>query len=358
MRWHFLISFVAIFFWGATSQAVVTFDWATVGNRGNRPDYTGFGKVDYLYRISKHEVTNAQYVEFLNAVDSSGANSQSLYSPSMSLENSKGFVSNGGINFDSGAPNGSKYQVKAGQGSHPVNHVSFLDAMRFANWLQNGQGSGSTESGAYVIGDGASESRQPNATFFIPSESEWYKAAYHKNDGSTGNYWHYPTSSDFPPFSDQPPGSDAPIQAQTANYATTDHEDNGYDDGFAVTGSKTIDGSQSYLTDVGAYPVSRSPYGTFDQGGNVWEWNEGDIRERTRVVRGGDWNSGLASFLSVSVRWAVDPSQESHGTGFRIASIPEPSAAPLVALGILGLVQMLHHRNWPRSIGLHSVNRG
>ena len=27
-------------------------------------------------------------------------------------------------------------------------------------------------------------------------------------------------------------------------------------------------------TDVGAYTLSASPYGTFDQGGNVSEWNE------------------------------------------------------------------------------------
>jgi hypothetical protein len=32
----------------------VTFDWATVGNPGNAADDTGFGAVDYAYRISKH----------------------------------------------------------------------------------------------------------------------------------------------------------------------------------------------------------------------------------------------------------------------------------------------------------------
>ena len=46
----------------------VMFDWETVGNTGNAADpLTGFGSVDYTYRISKHEVTNAQYAEFLNA---------------------------------------------------------------------------------------------------------------------------------------------------------------------------------------------------------------------------------------------------------------------------------------------------
>ena len=54
-----------------TAHAVVTFDWATVGNPGNADDIhgAGYGGVDYAYNISKHEVTNGQYVEFLNAVD-------------------------------------------------------------------------------------------------------------------------------------------------------------------------------------------------------------------------------------------------------------------------------------------------
>ena len=33
----------------------------------------------------------------------------------------------------------------------------------------------------------------------LPTEDEWYKAAYHKNDGVTGNYYLYPTSSNAAP---------------------------------------------------------------------------------------------------------------------------------------------------------------
>ena len=64
----------------------VTFDWATVGDPNNADDThgAGYGGVDYTYRISKHEVTNAQYVEFLNAKDSTGVNSLALYSSQMS----------------------------------------------------------------------------------------------------------------------------------------------------------------------------------------------------------------------------------------------------------------------------------
>src|SRR5207244_1500322 len=96
----------------------------------------------------------------------------------------------GGITFVTGNPTGSKYVVKAGRGNNPVVYVSFFDAMRFTNWLENGQptnGSG-TETGTYTVGTGISEVRSLGAQFFIPSENEWYKAAYHKNDGVTGNY--------------------------------------------------------------------------------------------------------------------------------------------------------------------------
>ena len=111
---------------------------------------TGYGSVAYTYRISKHEVTNDQYTEFLNAVDSNGVNPNSVYNRSMRSE------VRGGISFNNGGASGSKYSSKANMGNKPVNFVSFLDAMRFVNWLKNGQptdGSG-TESGVYTIGTG------------------------------------------------------------------------------------------------------------------------------------------------------------------------------------------------------------
>jgi len=48
--------------------AVVEMEWVTVGDAGNAADDTGYGAVDYVYRIGKYEVTNSQYCEFLNAV--------------------------------------------------------------------------------------------------------------------------------------------------------------------------------------------------------------------------------------------------------------------------------------------------
>ncbi len=201
------------------THAEIIFDWAYIGNAGNAHDTPptidvgggvtfplrdAHGAVAYDYRISKHEVTNAQYTEFLNAVDSEGTNALDLYDDEMANHG------NGGILFDSGAAVGSKYQVKQGRGNNPVVFVTFFDAMRFTNWLENGQGAGGTEVGVYTIGNGINEVRSPNASYFLPTVDEWFKAAYHKNDGVTGNYWGYATSTDDQPYSDQP-YSDQPL---------------------------------------------------------------------------------------------------------------------------------------------------
>ncbi|MCI0334257.1 MAG: SUMF1/EgtB/PvdO family nonheme iron enzyme [Planctomycetes bacterium] len=315
-----------------------------VGNGGNAGDVQSngtFGSVAYPYRIGKHEVTNAQYVEFLNGVDPTGANTLALYSTSMTSD------ARGGIIFISGAANGSKYSVKAGRDNNPVVFVSWYDSIRFANWMHNGMGSGDTENGAYTLqggtptpASGHSITRNPGAKWWLPSEDEWYKAAYHKNDGATGNYWDYPTSTDAEPLSDQPPGSDAPDLSNTGNLRKYDGVANGYDDGFAVTGSASFNSSQNYLTNVAAYTSALSPYGTFDQGGNVFEWNEALISANLRGVRGGSWHGGSFN-VHASNRSFGGPAVGSSIIGFRVATIPEPATT---CLGALGMVVILSWR--------------
>lgn len=351
-------SFIAIAAFGficTTSHAAVDFHWAIIGNPGNLGDAqeandgtTGYGGVPDLYRISKYEVTNSQYTDFLNAVDPMGTNvhlggdDPFLYDSRMSLS------AVGGIDFDIGAANGSKYHPKVGRDDNPVVFVSFFDAMRFTNWLQNGQGRGSTESGVYTIENGHNEARNPRATYFIPSEDEWYKAAYHKNDGVTPNYWDYPTSTDAVPFSDQPPGSDAPSRSNVANFHRNDEMANGYNDGFAVDGSNEFDALQNYLTDVGAYSESPSPYGTFDQGGNVWEWNEA-VDGSYRILRGASWYLGRRNDMSTSFRNVQVPSWQDEYTGFRVASsVPEPGGLGLA--GFIGVLVAGHSRRRRHSV--------
>jgi len=168
------------------------------------------------------------------------------------------------------------------------------------------------------------ETRATGARFFITSEDEWYKAAYHKNDGVTGNYWDYPTNSDTVPTIAMAnaigdisnPGSNVANYLRGADW-------NGQDGNVTTVGSA----------------LSTSPYGTFDQGGNVFEWNEAVIASSLRGLRGGAWLFD-SSFLAASGRnVGSDPTGEGSGVGFRVAStIPEPSSLLVVTLGTLGLL--------------------
>jgi formylglycine-generating enzyme required for sulfatase activity len=247
-----------------------------------------------------------------------------------------------------GASGSYSYSV-IGSPNKPVTYVSWGDAARFANWLHNGQPTGlqdasTTENGAYTLNGATSDaalnsvSRNTGAVWVIPSEDEWYKAAYHKNDGVTSNYWDYPTSTNSVPYSDQPSGTDAPDHSNTGNFYNNDGFTNFYNDGYAVTGSTVYSSSQNYLTYAAAYGLSNSPYRTYDQGGNVFEWNEALITGSGRVVRGGSFNSLGASFLQSSIRNNVYPSDELNAVGFRVATIPEPGTA---VLAIVGCVLML-----------------
>lgn len=301
----------------STSHAArVAFDWAAVGDPGNAADSTGYGTVADTYRISKYEVTNAQYTEFLNAVADSDPNG--LYNTSM-------WSHTYGCKIERTGLSGSySYSVAADRANRPVNYVSFFDAMRFVNWLENGQptgvqGTSTTEAGVYSIGDGTNEIRNPNASYFIPSEDEWYKTAYYKGGGTNADYWDYPTQSDSVPsndVTDPDPGNNANFYNQSGDYAI---------------------GSPYWMTEVGEFENSESAYGTFDQGGNVWEWNEALVKSSSRVVRGGRWTYYPSDLLS-STRYGVHPAYEDYDVGFRVASIPEPSSLVLGALAAVGLL--------------------
>ena len=120
----------------APAASAVTIDWVTVGDPANacatRPQGC-FGAVDYEYRIGKYEVTNAQYAEFLNGVDQTGANTLGLYNSGMESD-----TTNGGISFVTGNAEGSKHVVKIGMANKPVPYVDWYSSLRFANWLHNG----------------------------------------------------------------------------------------------------------------------------------------------------------------------------------------------------------------------------
>src|SRR6185503_6564911 len=169
-------------FAAAFSVHAVTLDMVTVDNPGNAPDTRynsrSVGSVSYVYQIGKYEVTAGQYTEFLNAVAKADPNG--LYNSLMG----NSFVDEAHILQSGSSPNFS-YSVATDWANRPMNSVSFWNAARFANWLHNGQptgaqGPGTTEDGAYHdVGNQTLFERNPSATFFIPTEDEWYKAAYH-----------------------------------------------------------------------------------------------------------------------------------------------------------------------------------
>ena len=168
-----------------TSARAVTIDWLTVGDPGNAADTApaGYGAVADAFQIMKYEFTNQQYTEFLNSVDPNGTNPNSVYNSNM------GSGARGGISFTSGAASGSKYAARSNMGGKPVNFVSWFDAARVSNWLMNGAtGTSSTETGAYTLNDATSGNApavNPGATFYVPMEDQWYKAAFYQGGART-----------------------------------------------------------------------------------------------------------------------------------------------------------------------------
>jgi len=276
--------------WLSPAALAAAIDWVTVGDPGNACDRTlhgCFGAVAEVFRISTTEVTNAQYAEFLNAKALSDP--LGLYDERMSSRS-------GGIRR-SGGPGSFSYTPIIGRGGWPVNFVTFYDAVRFANWLHNGQGDGDTETGAYTLvggtetpSNGESVTRNARAKVFLPSEDEWYKAAYY--DTASATYSTYPT------------GSVAECAAPGAKPKTANC--------LQRAGG---------LTNVRSYTMSASANGTFDQGGNVSEWNEAVILGN-RGLRGGSFNLPPLH-LGKASRSGEWPSYGHFAVGFRVASVPK-----------------------------------
>ncbi len=294
--------------------AAVEMEWVVVGD-ANNPEVPpaqnifglpNLGSVTAVFQMGKYEVTNAQYAEFLNA--KAASDPYSLYDGRMDADSSRGGITRSG-------PDGSySYAVKPGFANKPVVFVNFYDAVRFANWLHNEQGTGDTEAGAYNLtpnpgfppnpDNGGSVVRQPTAKVFLPTENEWYKAAYYQGNAI---YRQFPMRSDTTPVAESPSGG--PLSGNFAG---------------AVNGGT--------LTPVGAYLQAAGPYGTFDQGGNATEWLE-TINAPYRVLRGGHFNNG-SDTLGAFQRGYGFPNEAYEHSGFRVASSLAPPAVPVPPRGL------------------------
>jgi formylglycine-generating enzyme len=319
----------------ATGQwtGLASLELVPVGDSGNAADTTEqwsdpgstYGSVSYTYGVGKYEVTCAQYCEFLNAV--AKTDTYLTYGPLMA----SGWASCGIA--QSGSPSSYVYTVTKNP-NFPVNFVSWGDAARFCNWLANGQpsgpqGPGTTETGSYTL-DGANTARDllpivrnASATYVIPSEDEWFKAAYYKGGGVDTGYWIYPTRSD-----DLPSNLLSSSGTNNANFSA------------GIPGNTYTDPT-NYLTTAGYFAGSQGPHGTFDQGGNVFEWTEAKYSGSYRHLRGGGFmhadNGGMwlmANNFSHNI-----PTYSQPYVGFRVALVPEPATLSLLALGGLLLAR-------------------
>lgn len=231
-------------------------DYLPIGRPGNRHDRNGRGCVPCVYEIARCAVSNGDWCAFLNAVGPDRAASLKLFHKDMST----GVL--GGIDADGG-----RFSPKPGWVRKPVVYVTYTSLLRYCNWLT----SGDTERGSYDLASDPPR-RVPGAVHFLPSDDEWYKAAYF--DPASNRYWRYPTLTDEPP------------PQSAANYEKGD--------------SLSV-GPPFYLADVDAFAGSPSPWGALQMGGNAWEFLEnvrvsGTHRENT--LRGGSFGyteTGLSS---------------------------------------------------------------
>jgi formylglycine-generating enzyme required for sulfatase activity len=254
----------------------INIDFVTIGNAGNAGDTRtgldeygcplaypyGCGAVSSNYRIGKYEVTATQW-QTINTAAGIG---------------------------DSGTMSGNQ----------PAADFSWYEAAQFCNYLT----SGNKYSGAYKFDisgnfqeiDRASSILTYGRTYVIPTEDEWYKAAYYKPNAS--GYSLYANGTDT-----------APVAGVNSNY-------NG-----------AIGSPWDIITNG-----TQEQNGTFDMMGNVWEWNETLIDGSYRVLRGGSYGSYDFDLRS-SYRGSdiADPDYEGNFLGFRVASVPEP--ATLLLLG-------------------------
>ncbi|MFM9956469.1 MAG: SUMF1/EgtB/PvdO family nonheme iron enzyme [Phycisphaerales bacterium] len=306
--------------------------WATITHPGNEP-FTfqpvfspprSIGRVDYEYRISKTEVTTAEWFEFVQAYKPfvNPAFRQSSLFTSFNIR--RDLQPDGTVNY-SIAPGADDYSSEMG----------FRFVARYCNWLHNGRvnQAWAFESGSYdtsTFGDlpgGVFTDqlvRSPGARYWVPSEDEWVKAAHwdpHKNGPNQPGYWKYPTTSDTLPVSG-PPGV-----------------------------GQTNAGDAGLTTPVGAYTSVTSPWGLWDLSGGESEWTETVLYDRFtglpvfRRTRGSRVSqSSYDDFDRIDAILGGDDMR--HGfSGVRIATVvPSPSAASGAVL--VAITLNLRRRRW------------
>jgi len=314
---------------GLARAGTIDIPLVTVGDPGNVADpATGLGAVPYTYQIGEFDVTIADYTAFLNAVTVS---STEPYHPIDQYGLYDSLMARYGASFGITPGGGGGGFTFRGNGDIPVTFVTWADAARFVNWLANGQsarleGPGTTETGTYNLNGAmtqaalAAVTRSSSATWVLPNVDEWYKVAYYVGGGTNAGYWTFPTrSNDIP--------SNVLSATGTNNANFWDSTNSGAPNyGFCNPGIE--------LTPVGAFAASPGAYGTYDQGGDVFQWNETPTDGLYRDIRGGAWDGDWVSLDKSDTYDYTDPTLASQDIGFRVAYVPEPNDVPLLVAAV------------------------
>ncbi len=286
-----------------------------VGYPGNPPDVNGDGQVLYEYKIGENEVTNDEYIAFLGAVGQ--ADNVGLYNSLMGTDPRGGILRTG--------PFGAyTYAARPNMGNKPVNFVSQYDAMRFCNWLHNGQPTGgldptTTEDGSYnmSVTIGGVTIRKSDATWVIQNTPEWYKAAFYDpvNPGADANgspdYWSSTAMADLPPLV---AFADAIGDVLNHDPNVVNHNNGAVWNG--VTGNVTTCGS------IG--PQASTYFGTNDQGGNVTEWTDEQFvvgMTTFGLLLGRNCTSATPPMSSSYSDGSATATSESEFIGFRVVDL-------------------------------------
>lgn len=282
------------------------------------------GSVDYNYNIGETEITVAQWTTFLNTVDPMGLNRHHLWA---APNGSKVWPLYGSINRTAKALPGRHYTVaSAAWAQKPFNFADFTRSARFINSLQNGKLlskqqrtintvngtqltqttytvrlSKQTETGMYTMSNRAA-TRNLSKGFAVTSQDEWMKAAYFDpKGGGQHSYWDYPTgpgtflncpaspvaSANSPTLCPATPPAQTELDPTTGNVINSGTQPLASYKGTAtppywcaapftaaqcaITPFKPLASLYTGNVSTVGQALTRSPWGTLDQGGNTVE---------------------------------------------------------------------------------------
>ncbi|MBI9021191.1 MAG: SUMF1/EgtB/PvdO family nonheme iron enzyme [Verrucomicrobia bacterium] len=249
-------------------------DFVTIGGTDVAADSaTSYGSVNYTYQISRYEVTGMEF----------GA--------AVAADPNVGTYGSDGANT-------------------PVFYVSWYEAVKYCNWLT----SGNAYLGAYTHGGGtfagidrAGAISTYGTVYVLPTEDEWYKAAYWRDD-PVDQWSLYANGTDT-----------TPTWGTTSGWNYYNGEDYAY-------------GGDAWGVGYGVQEQN----GTYDMMGNVSEWTESVYDASRRVLRGGSFADSSLGVSSLT-QGRGNPSDELYrNVGVRVVAVPEPSTVLLFGIGGAG----------------------